>query len=335
MRIGFIGLGNMGTTMANLLAGNGHDVIGWEQDRGVVEEINAAHVNTRYLGGISLNSRLAATSRIAEVLDDRAMVFIALPSLFIRSVLEPLKGRLNGDAILVNLAKGIEADTGLTSFQVLSLMFPGSPRVMLSGPSIANEIAQGWPTVAVIAGTARPALEQVSVALDNEFFKTSISNDAVGVELGGILKNIYAIGLGIFDGKNIRSINFRSVYLTLALAEMKSIGVQLGAKPETFYFFSGLGDLFATSLSEHSHNRRLGEYLAQGLSIDEIRTKMKVLPEGYNTLRVLLAMAKQRSIDTPVACGLNEVVSGRMSTDDFIHSVIRGERMYYERHIGY
>jgi glycerol-3-phosphate dehydrogenase (NAD(P)+) len=333
MQIGFVGLGNMGTTIANLAAENGHDIIGWEYDRQVVDEINTQHTNSKYLKDIRLSRRLVATDRLENALGTE-MLFVAIPSLFIRNTLEPCAAALRNDTVLVNMAKGVEERTGLTTFEILAEIFPANPRVMLSGPSIANEIARRMPTVVVIAGREPMMLQRVSKVLDNDYFNTSHSTDEIGVELGGILKNIYAIGLGMFDGKEIRSINFRSVYLTLALEEMKNIGVRLGARAETFFFLAGIGDLFATSLSEHSHNRRLGELLAQGLPLGVIREQMGVLPEGCNTLQKILELAKERSIDVPVAYDLNEVINGRMETGQFINSVIKEERMYYERHSG-
>ncbi|NJP05815.1 MAG: hypothetical protein HC837_09440 [Chloroflexaceae bacterium] len=138
------------------------------------------------------------------------------------------------------------------------------------------------PTVVVLAGESTIDLMTVARLLDNHHFRTRFSHDAIGVELGGILKNIYAIGLGLFDGKSIHSVNFRAVYLTIALEEITRIGVAMGGHAETFSYLAGLGDLLATSLSGHSHNRSLGERLAEGQTLDAIKTAMGVLPEAYN-----------------------------------------------------
>ena len=140
---------------------------------------------------------------------------------------------------------------------------------------------------------------------------------------GGILKNIYAIGLGLFDGKDIRSVNFRSVYLTIALEEIAKTGEAMGAKIETFLYLSGVGDLLATSMSEHSHNRRLGVYLAQGLDLAEIKKQMGVLPEGYNTLKIVLYVAEKLHVSIPLAKGLWNVIHGRYDAESFIFSFIR------------
>ena len=179
------------------------------------------------------------------------------------------------------------------------------------------------PTVVVLAGENRADLMAVSQVLDTRHFRTRFSEDAIGVELGGLLKNIYAIGLGIFDGKEITSVNFRAAYLTIALEEMSRIGVALGGQRETFAYLAGLGDLLATSLSGESHNRRMGILLSQGLAAQQIKETMGVLPEGYNTLKVILNIAEKLHVSLPLAKALWDVIHGRLEADHFIFSFIR------------
>jgi glycerol-3-phosphate dehydrogenase (NAD(P)+) len=318
-----IGLGNMGTAMGNLIASNGYDVLGWEYQGEVVDEINRGQTNSRFLEGIKLNPRLRATDDLESVGRQCEVIFIAIPSLFIQSTLIPIADRIKGDAIIVNLAKGIDRNSGLTTFQTISAMLPHHRKVMLSGPSIANEFARKMATVVVIASEEIENLYPVSRILDNDYYRTRFSNDVIGVELGGILKNIYSIGLGLFDGKSITSVNFRSVYLTIALEEMARIGVALGADLATFLYLAGTGDLLATSLSEHSHNRQLGHLLAEEFNLDQIRGKMGVLPEGYNSLQATLFIAEKMHVSLPLARGLWDVVHGRIDVDRFITSFIR------------
>jgi glycerol-3-phosphate dehydrogenase (NAD(P)+) len=288
-----------------------------------VAEINRAHTNTRFLPGVALNPRLAATSDLGAVFAQCDMVLVALPSAFLRATLEPLREQVRPATLLVNLAKGIERSTGLTTFQMLSALFPSNPRVMLSGPSIANEFAAGMTTVVMIAGPSTVDLLAVARVLDNEHFRVRFSNDAIGVELGGVLKNAYVIGLGMFDGQRIESVNFRSVYLTLALEEMTRIGVSLGARLETFAYLSGMGDLLATALSKDSHNRRLGVLLASGHSLKQIEALMGVLPEGYNTIQTILLIAEKMHVPAPLAKGLWDAINARYSAERFIASFIR------------
>lgn len=324
MRVGTIGLGNFGTAMANLIASNGHEVLGWEHHQAVVDEINTQHTNQRFLADVPLHHNLTATTEIETVLRERHAIFIAIPTVFIHTTLQPLCNHITDDAVLINLAKGIDRRSGLTAFQTITELFPHHRRVMLSGPSIANEFARGFPTVVVAAGQHEQDLWLAAQLLDNGHFRVHFSDDTIGVELGGILKNIYAIGLGMFDGQSLQSVNLRAVYLTAALEEMARIGQGLGARIETFLYLSGVGDLLATALSEHSHNRKMGELLAQGLHITEIQDRMGVLPEGYTTLQSIRSVAEKRRISIPLANGLWQVIHGTLSTDTFVQGLIKG-----------
>jgi glycerol-3-phosphate dehydrogenase (NAD(P)+) len=323
MRVGIIGLGNMGTAVGNMIANNGYQVLGWNYEEEVVDEINDKHSNERFLPGIPLHGSLSATKDIAEVMRECGVLFVSIPSAFIESTLRPVQAQIGADVVLVNMAKGIRRATGLTAFQTLTAMFPDNPRIMLSGPSIANEFARKMPAVVVLAGQTPYHLLLVSRMLDNEYFRTRFSSDEIGVELGGILKNIYAIGLGLFDGKKIESINFRAVYLTVAQEEIAKIGVAMGARIETFLYLAGMGDLLATSLSTHSHNRHMGQLLAQGFSRVEIEERMGVLPEGYNTLQAVLYIAEKLHIAIPLAKGLWDVINGRDQAEHFIYAFIK------------
>lgn len=323
MRAGIIGLGNLGSAIGNVISGNGHDILGWEYNTEVVQEINNHHTNTRFLPGVQLNPNLVATSNLLETFQACSIVFIAIPSIFIQSTLGEIAPQVNSEVIIVNMAKGIDRTSGLTAFQTVQKLFPQNPKIMLSGPAIANEFSRGLPTVVMLAGQNMNYLLQISRIMDNDFFRTRFSDDEIGVELGGILKNIYATGLGLFDGEGIQSINFRAVYLTLALEEMSLFGQAMGAKMETFLYLAGMGDLMATALSEHSHNRRMGELLAKGYTLEQIKETMGVIPEGYNTLRTVLYMAEKQHVSIPMAKGIWDVMHGRSTATKFIYSFIR------------
>ncbi len=322
MSVGLIGLGNLGSAVADLVARNGHDVVGWDHQSEVVEEVSTRHRNSRYLPGLDLHPASTATDDLAGLLATCEVVFIAVPARFIEPTLAPVVDAVPADTIVVNMAKGIDVRNGLTALQTLGELLPRHSVVMLSGPSIANEFAHGMPTVVVLAGPDRTDLLRVSTLLDNEYFRTRFSDDAIGVELGGVLKNIYAIGLGMFDGQAVTSINFRAVYLTVALEEMARIGAAVGARLETFLYLAGIGDLLATALSEHSHNRQMGQRLAEGRTREQIRDEMGVLPEGYGTLRATLYVAEKMHVAVPLAKGLWDVIDGRQTADRFITSFI-------------
>lgn len=323
MQIGIIGLGNLGTALAQLIAGNGHQVIGWEHSPEVVAEINAQHTNTRYLPNVALSPQLSATGQVGELLAQSTVVFVTLPSAFIRASLGPHAQQLSPDAIVVNLAKGIDRTTGQTAYQTVSAIFARHTCLMLAGPAIAGEFARGLPTLVVLAGGSTATMLPIARVLDNDHFRVRFSSDALGVELGGILKNVYAIGLGFFDGKQINSANFRAAYLTLALEEMTRLGVGLGAQPETFFYLAGMGDLLATALSAQSHNRRLGEQIATGQTVAALEAASGLLPEGYQTLRLVLLLAEKIHVPVPLALGIWQVLNGNITAERFIDAFVR------------
>jgi glycerol-3-phosphate dehydrogenase (NAD(P)+) len=323
MNIGIIGLGNLGTSLAHLISSNGYEMQGWEHNADAVQEINQQHTNTRYLPGVTLSTDLHATTDLAQVVHGSDVLFITLPSAFIRPTLAAYTNDLDPHVVLVNLAKGIDPATGLSAFQTLGELFPSHRRILVAGPAIANEFARGIPTLVVMAGSSPQELFPISRILDTQHFRVRFSNDPAGVELGGILKNVYAIGLGFFAGKQITSANFRAAYLTLALEEMARLGEALGAQHDTFFYLSGMGDLLATSLSEHSHNRRMGELLAEGHPVEEIKTIMGVLPEGYQTLQTILLLAEKVHVPVPLALGLWNVINGKYTVESFMDAFVR------------
>lgn len=323
MRIGIIGLGNLGTALAQLITGNGRQVLGWEHHPEVVAEINEHHTNARFLPDVALSPDLTATGQVEELLAQCETVFVTLPSTFIRATLGPHTQRLRPGAVVVNLAKGIDRTTGQTAFQTLAALFPAHTCLMLAGPAIASEFARGLPTLVVLAGGSPAAMLPIARLLDSAHFRVRFSSDALGVELGGILKNVYAIGLGFFDGKQVTSANFRAAYLTMALEEMSRLGVGMGARPETFAYLAGMGDLLATALSTLSHNRRLGEQIAAGQTIAAIEAASGLLPEGYQTLRMVLLLAEKVRVPVPLALGIWRVLTGQATAEGFIDAFVR------------
>jgi glycerol-3-phosphate dehydrogenase (NAD(P)+) len=322
MTVGIIGLGNIGCTLANHIANNGYDVLAWEYEADVVAEVNSNHTNSKFLPNIKLNKRLKATHDIAQVFRQSEIIINAIHTKYIRQTLQNCNNKISPNTLIVNVAKGIDAN-GITGCKMLEQIFPNNKVIMLAGPAIANEIARNNPTLIVLAGAANEQLIKIAHLFDNDFLRVRFSDDRTGIELGGILKNIYAIGMGIMRGKNITSINFLSVYLTLALEEMTKIGVALGAKEITFLSPAGLGDLLATSMSDNSHNRKMGYLLAKGYNIDQIQQQMKTIPEGYSTLRNILYIAEKLHVAMPIAQSIWLVINGKMDAQDFIINITR------------
>ncbi len=323
LAISIIGLGNMGTSIANIIAKNGFAVTGWDYFKDVVDEINNEHYNSKFLAGINLSKKLSATSNLKESLRSKDVIFIALPSAFIKRVLMPYAESTSEETLIVNLSKGIEEESGLTASQILQRIFKRNEVIVLSGPSIANEFSRGLPCGVILAGPDRNNLYKIARLLETDNFRTRFSDDIIGVEWSGILKNIYAIGLGLIDGAGILSINFKAAFITKAIEEIADLIEALGGRRKTVYYLAGLGDLIATSLSEHSHNRMLGDLLSQGLSINQVEKKMGVLPEGIKTLRVAVYLSEKYHIPMPVARGILNVVEGRMNAAVLVRNFMK------------
>ncbi len=323
MNVAVIGLGNMGTAVANLMAANGVQVWGWDHFKEVVDEINQAHTNSKYLQGVPLHRELRASTKIGEVLQGKDVVFVALPSEFIRKVLTPQRDHVAPQSLIVNLSKGVEAETCLTASGMLKDIFPNNEIIVLSGPSIANEFSRDLPCGVMLAGEKIASLFKVARLVESRSFRTRFSTDVIGVEWAGILKNIYAIGLGLIDGSGIESINFRSAFITKAVEEMSDLIEAWGGQRRTVYYLAGLGDLIATCLSAHSHNRRLGYLLGKGHSFSEAQEKMGVLPEGIRTLRIAVYLAEKYHTPMPVARGVLGVMEGEFSAECLVRNFMK------------
>ena len=320
MKIGMIGLGNMGTAVANNIAGNGHRVTGWEYNREAVDEINRFHRNTRYLKGVKLNALLKATTDIEEALCGKDMIFVALPSKYIKPMLTGPAHCASKDTLVVNLSKGIEEDTCITASEMLVKIFLKNRVITLSGPSIANEFARGYPCMVALTGEREKDLCRAAAAVETPVFRARFSNDRTGVEWSGILKNMYAMGLGVIHGLGLESINFKAAYITRALEEMISLIEAMGGKRKTVLDLAGLGDLIATSLSEHSHNRRFGEMIAEGRSLAYAEKQLGVLPEGLKALRAAEKLSKKYRVKMPVAGAILKIVEKKLRPSKLVES---------------
>ena len=323
INISMVGLGNMGTAIANIIAQKGINVIGWDYFKEVIDEINNKHTNSKFLTNISLSINLFATDNLQDVIQKKDIIFIALPSTYIKKVLTPFSKNIDEKTLIVNLSKGINEESGLTSSQIIRKIFAKNEVITLSGPSIANEFSRGYPCGVVIAGANKDNLYKIAKIVETDTFRVRFSEDIIGVEWSGILKNIYAIGLGLIDGPGISSINFKAAYITKAIEEIADLIEALGGKRKTAYYLAGLGDLIATSLSKHSHNRKLGELLSKGLTFDEAKNEMGVLPEGIKTLRVAVYLSEKYHIPMPVAQGILDVIEQKIKPEILVKNFMK------------
>jgi glycerol-3-phosphate dehydrogenase (NAD(P)+) len=300
--IAILGAGNWGLTMACLLGKKEHAVRVWDHDAERALRTELERESREYLPGTKLPIAVGVGTELASLLEGAEVVLIALPVPAIRPVLEAHRALFGPGRILVSLAKGIEYETGFRVSQVVEDVLGADLRdrvAVLSGPNLAPEIVRESPTSTVVAATSEPVRLRAQALLATPYFRVYTSADVVGVELGGALKNIVAIACGIVDELGLGN-NTRGALMTRGLAEITRLGVALGADPLTFQGLSGMGDLIATCTSELSRNHSVGRFLGRGLSLDQIRGRMRMVAEGVNTTRSALRLAQSLGVSMPI-----------------------------------
>ncbi len=318
-RVAVVGAGSWGTTVAAMLSDRA-DTLLWAREADVVEAVNRRHENGRFLPGITLPAALRATADLAEALDGRTRVFMAVPVQFVRSVAERCKPMIEEDSLVINLAKGIELQSLLSPRQVLLdvLDLPSHAVGVLSGPNLAREVVVGQPSATVIAFSAQDVAEGVQSLLTTEQFRVYTSSDVVGCDIGGAVKNVIAIAVGIADGLGF-GWNSRSALIARGLAEVTRLGVALGGSPLTFLGLAGNGDLIATCSSEHSRNRRVGVELGKGRKLFDILADTEMVAEGVASTPAVVRLARRFGVETPVAEQVEAVLDGRRAPADVVH----------------
>ncbi len=324
-KISVIGGGSFGTVIANIIANNGFDVSFWIRSAEQANEINSSHENSQYLPGYDLNERVVATLDMAEAVRDSGVVFIAVPSVSFREVVKTVVEHALPDAILVSTTKGIEADTFMLMSQILEQESPKARIGVLSGPNLAKEIAAGHLTGTVIASEHAEVRDTVKDVLKSRTFRVYTNDDVFGVELGGSLKNIYAIIAGIAAAMGM-GFNTNSMLVSRSLSEMARFGKELGADPMTFLGLAGVGDLVVTCSTPLSRNYRLGFALGSGQSMEEALEEIGQVVEGVNTVKSVKIKADELDVYMPLASGLYNIIYQHQSIRNIIASLMLGEQ---------
>ena len=322
--IAVLGGGSFGTAIANIMSDNGHYVQLWMRNQQRADEINRDHVNTEYLPDYPLNPAIKASCDLGDVIANSDMVFMAVPSGSCREVAKQVATHIAADTILISTTKGIESDSFKLMSEVLREEIPSARLAVLSGPNLAKEIVAKQITGTVVASDDEALNSTVQEVLSSGSFRVYASSDIFGVELGGALKNVYAIIAGMAAAMDIGQ-NTISMLMTRSLAEMSRFAVSKGADPMTFLGLSGVGDLIATCMSPLSRNYRVGHRLGKGESLDAIIADLGQVAEGVNTLQLLKQQADAQNIYMPLVNGLygiiyqnktvREVVGGLMYAD--------------------
>jgi len=306
VNVAVIGAGSWGTGLAAHLARSTHAVRLWARDPGLAREIAQRQENARYLPGVSLPA-LHATADLAEALSGAEIALVAVPSEFCRTTFRALRPHLAADRTIVSATKGLELGSLRRMSEVAAEEVPGHPVAVLSGPSFALEVAQGQPTTVVVASADLAVAEAVQRAVSSRRFRAYSSDDVVGVELGGALKNVIAIAAGIVDGLGYGH-NTGAALITRGLAEMSRLAVALGARPDTLSGLAGLGDLVLTCTGALSRNRRLGHALGAGHSVGEALAELHMVAEGVRTTQAACALAERAGVEMPIAQQMRAVL---------------------------
>ena len=322
--VAVLGGGSFGTVIGNIIAGNGHQVRLWLRNPVRAEEINRKHENSDYLPGYALDSKLVATCVLAEAVAGVDIVFVAVPSKSFRNVVRDLALLLPEQTIVISLTKGIEPGGFRLMSEILREELPENPRGVLSGPNLAREIAAGQVAGSVIASDLPTTNTLIHDLLHSDSFLIYSSHDTFGVELGGALKNVYAILAGIGAALDFGE-NTVGMLLTRSLAEMSRFAVHLGANPMTFLGLSGVGDLFVTCSSPLSRNYRVGLALGRGQPLEDILGEMDQVAEGINTLGLLKAEADRREIHMPLVNGLYAILYEHRPVADVFDDMMHKE----------
>ena len=306
-KISVIGAGSWGTTLAILLAEKGFDVKLWARREALARDIESKKENQQYLPGIRIPNNLVADHSIRNALQKSEMIVTAVPSEFLRATLKEIKPHFKSQ-IIVSVTKGIEHRTGKRMSQVIEAELGNAKIAVLSGPNHAEEVSRKMPTAGVIGAKDRKTGMLVAECFATPFFKVYQLNDVAGVEVCGALKNISAIATGVCDGFGFGD-NARASIITLGLMEMNNYGKHFGAKRGTVYGLAGVGDLIATCTSKHSRNRFLGEELAKGKTMDEIKKEMHgMVAEGVPTTKAVYEYSSKNKIEMPLTKQSYEVL---------------------------
>ncbi len=301
LKIAVIGDGGWGTTLAILLHNKGESVTLWGAFPDYVAHLKQKRINTRFLPGIKMPSGLEITADLEKAIESKDLIVLAIPSQFMRRVISRIKiFNIPRRTAFLSVTKGLETDTLMRMSEVIQEELGKIKLAVLSGPTIAYEVARRIPTTAVVASHSKDLRKFIAGLFNTDRFRIYTNQDVIGVELGGSFKNIIAIACGISDGLGFGT-NAKAALLSRGLAEISRLGIKMGAKPKTFSGISGLGDLVTTCISPFSRNRYLGERIGKGKILKQVVGKMKMVAEGIPTTQAAYRLAVKYKVDMPIA----------------------------------
>lgn len=307
MNLTFLGSGSFGTALAVIFSNYDFKIKMFDRNMDVVNGINEKRKNIKYLKNIHIPEKIIATNDINDAINNSDIIFFAVPSHAVREISKQIKDKINSKSVIVCLSKGIEQDTHKRLSEILEEELPHNPIVILSGPSHAEEIALRKPTALVSTSKDMKFAELIRDTLSNDVLRIYTNSDIVGVEIGGSMKNVIALAIGIITGMGYGD-NSSAAIITRSLQDIVKMGVSLGGKLETFFGLTGIGDLIVTCLSEHSRNRKCGLLIGKGMKLDEAIKEIGMVVEGINACKIFYEIAKEKNIEVPIIESLYEVL---------------------------
>ena len=305
--IGMIGAGSWGTALTWLLTNNGHNVTVWSALDAEIEMLKKDREQKSKLPGVILSEDTRFTTDLKAAVEGKDLLVLAVPSPFTRSTAARLKDVVEDGQIIVNVAKGIEENTLMTLSQIIEEEVPQAEVAVLSGPSHAEEVGKGLPTVIVAGAKHKETAEYIQNIFMNEVFRVYASPDVLGIEIGAALKNVVALAAGIADGLGYGD-NTKAALITRGITEIARLGIKMGGHFETFCGLSGIGDLIVTCASMHSRNRRAGILIGKGYTMEEAMDEVKMVVEGVYSAKAAMTLAEKYEVQLPIIEQVNEVL---------------------------
>ena len=320
-KISILGAGSWGTALALLLYKNGHEVLLWSALHEEVQMLREKREHESKLPGVHLPEEIVITDDLEKSLLCPDVCVLAVPSPFTRSTARNMAPFLREGQIVVNVAKGVEDQSLLTLSQVISQELPGADVSVLSGPSHAEEVGRGLPTTCVVSSRTQKTAEYLQGIFMSPVFRVYTTPDMAGVELGGALKNVIALAAGAADGLGYGD-NTKAALITRGMAEITRLGIKMGARAETFYGLSGIGDLIVTCASRHSRNRRAGYLIGQGRTMEEAMAEVKMVVEGVFSAKAAAALAEKYDVEMPIVSEVNQVLFGGKNASEAVKDLM-------------
>ncbi|MDO4633234.1 MAG: NAD(P)H-dependent glycerol-3-phosphate dehydrogenase [Eubacteriales bacterium] len=302
-----IGAGSWGTALAILLSDNGHEVTVWSHRKEEAERIQSTRRHESKLPGVEIPDGIVFTDQLAEAVNGKDLLVLAVPSSAIRSTSRRLKDYVTEGQIIVNVAKGIEEGTLFTMTDIIEEELPGVRAAALSGPSHAEEVSRRMPTTCVVGAHSRELAEYIQSIFISPAFRVYTSPDLLGIELGAALKNVIALAAGTADGLGYGD-NTKAALITRGITEITRLGIAMGGRQETFYGLAGIGDLIVTCASVHSRNRKAGYLIGQGRTMQEAMDEVKMVVEGVYSAKAAIALSRKYQVEMPIVEQINQVL---------------------------